>query len=91
MSKNYQSFTCELCGKNAAPPNVILVHAAPMHIGCLVEDHRRLREAITELLAVVRAEAALYDGMDASEFAPETAARIRAMRDVLDKVNGGAA
>ena len=57
----------------------------------IATDNARLIAAAPELLAVVQAESALYDGMDASEFAPETAARIRAMRDVLDKVNGGAA
>ena len=45
--------------------------------------------AAPDLLAVVEAEAAMFAGRDADEWAPEMAARIRAMRAAIAKAKGG--
>jgi hypothetical protein len=46
--------------------------------------------AAPELLAVLKAEAAMFEGRDANEWAPEMADRIRAMRAAIAKATGGA-
>jgi hypothetical protein len=37
--------TCYLCGKAATAPNLVLAKGTPLHIGCLVDNWRQLREA----------------------------------------------
>ncbi len=48
----------------------------------------RLIAAAPELFSIVLDEASLYAGMDADEFTPSTAARIKAMRSIIARVTG---
>ena len=42
--------TCELCGKHAVAPNLILSKMHAYHIGCMADEFHRLQERYPRLL-----------------------------------------